>query len=391
MPETRVFLFGYYGCGNLGDELLLSACVHGVSERWPSARFVVRNLGPINPDPAVLARTIPTYVEAILQVPGRSRPARAVSYLKAVWQALQGCRAFVLGGGTLIHAKSGLGSLVLLTLIVLMARLRGIPVIGLGLGAAHLESLSARLLARILISMSQDLAVRDEASFEALGRPARVRKTADLVYGSWSSGPAPQPSKNASTIAITLWSSTPPLCERVCAALVQALVLAAKSGRKIRFLAFHNADQQSGQLSDLPALEALGARLSDHGVSSEVVCPTPEVASLAEAFEGVGVHLGARFHAVVVASLLGIRSVGIATDPKVSSLCDTFSMPWLAPEAFTEEAVTAAIAKAEASPIDGSTIEELRTKARANFEWFETHGEPRGTTYAGTADKTSGA
>ena len=46
LPGTapRVFLYGYYGCGNLGDDLLLAATVDGISGpllpttiAWPTA------------------------------------------------------------------------------------------------------------------------------------------------------------------------------------------------------------------------------------------------------------------------------------------------------------------------------------------------------------------
>ena len=44
-PSTGVLLSGYYGCGNLGDDLLLTVAVEELRTILPGARFLLRDHG----------------------------------------------------------------------------------------------------------------------------------------------------------------------------------------------------------------------------------------------------------------------------------------------------------------------------------------------------------
>ena len=43
--RTGVLLSGYYGCGNLGDDLLLTVVVEELRAILPNARFLLRDHG----------------------------------------------------------------------------------------------------------------------------------------------------------------------------------------------------------------------------------------------------------------------------------------------------------------------------------------------------------
>ncbi len=371
-PTTpEIFLYGYYGAGNLGDALLLSATIAGITARWPSAAFRVRNLGTQEVDGQFGNRVITADIERILWRSDLPRAIRACIYLGRAARAMRGCRCFVLGGGTLIQAKRSLGSLALLTALIIIARVLGLKVIGLGLGTAHLESLPARILARLSVALMVDVAVRDEASRRELGGFDKARLCADLVYDWWPHDLDRVAENGPPVLAVSLWSVSPEYETRITAALVQTLQACSRDGWRIRFLVFQDGDPAQGGLTDRIAIETLGSSLADRGVPFEVVRPENSPARLAAAFANVKIHCGARFHGGVIASLLGIPTVGLATEPKVTSLCAALRMPALDPERITSDQLTEAINSARTMRVDARVIASLRASAARNFEWFD--------------------
>ena len=370
-----MFVYGYYGCGNLGDELLLSAVVSGILARRPGSRFRVRNLGPIAPDPRLLPRIETTGIERHLLTPGRNRILRGFSYLRAANRAMQGCSHFVLGGGTLIHAKSGPASLALLTILIAVARLRGQTVLGLGLGAADLQGWLPRALAYLAKAMMHDIAVRDEPSQKLLPSRNRARLTSDLVYGWWPDQPLPPRAAvtTAPVVAVTIWSVVPHNEPVLLRAMADALEALARTGHVLRFLVFQDGNEMSGGLSDRPAFERLVALLQPRGIAAELVHPTSDPADIAAAYSGAVVHCGTRFHGCVLASLLGIPSVGLASDPKVSSLCQEFGMPFVGMHDVKRDRLLEAIAMAKRTTVSQTKISELRARCAANFAWLDAH------------------
>jgi polysaccharide pyruvyl transferase WcaK-like protein len=371
-----VFLYGYYGCGNLGDELLLSAVASGILERWPRTRFRVRNLGPIDPEPRVRTAMVATGIEGIIAQPGRSRVLRVVAYLRAAFSQLKGCHCFVLGGGTLLAAKTGVASLALLGALVVMARLRGAKVVGLGLGAADLEKPVPRLLARLILALMSDIAVRDQGSLALLPAGGRARLTGDLVYGWWPPNLALAAYAGATeprVIAVSLWSVVPANEAALLTAIAAALRERLSAGDRLRFVVLQDGDDASGGLSDRPAFARLQVALGPECAPMEIVQPGSDPVEIAEAFRDVWLHCGARFHGCVLASLLAIPSVGLASDPKVTSLCEHLGMPSIALSDLTVGRLSEALNAAVPLRVPADKIEGLRERAAANFAWFDAH------------------
>src|SRR5262245_25376198 len=126
----KVFLYGYFGFGNTGDTLLLHAATAAIARRWPDARFVVRNLGPVPLPEHLVGHVVLSNVDRVLDPAAsgapRGRMRRAFSYMRAVAAAMSGCRVFVLAGGTLLHVRRSYVPLVLMLLLVATARLKGL-------------------------------------------------------------------------------------------------------------------------------------------------------------------------------------------------------------------------------------------------------------------------
>lgn len=365
----RILLYGYYGCGNVGDELLLNAAMTGILRHWPHATFRVRNLGPVEVEPHLADRLELTDMEQVLATPDKGRFARVLAYLGLAWRAMRGCRVLVLGGGTLISGLA-MRALVLLAIVVMFARIRGLAVVGIGLGAARLKRLPARLLSRLIVALASEFCVRDEASLKALGSPRQVRVTSDLVFSWWPETLEPPTVQTGEVIVVSLWSTEPAEGEKLVDQIAAALIHAARSGACIRFVVFHEMETSLAKVSDRAAIDLVRRKLAAAAVASEVVRPRATRASLAEAFQGARVHLGARFHAGVVATLFGVPSIGIALDPKITSLGAALGQPVFFPADVTQEALAAAIDASKANRETRDAIAQFRALSEGNFRWF---------------------
>src|SRR5581483_10345032 len=156
----RIVISGYYGFGNLGDELILSALLRELKKLSPGSDVVVLSHDP--------ERT------------QREHKVRAVSRwnLFAVARALVGADLLISGGGGLLQDKSGIQTPLYYLGVILIAKLLGKPVVAWWQGMGPLQhGLNQSLCRRILGQASLGL-------LRQLGLPPeKLVLGADLVLG----------------------------------------------------------------------------------------------------------------------------------------------------------------------------------------------------------------
>jgi polysaccharide pyruvyl transferase WcaK-like protein len=330
----RFFLFGYFGQGNLGDDLLLRATVEGIRRLLPAAQFVVRNEGEIAGVATMGAPVELTYIDRILADRRRSRVGRLIETLSAYSAHFRRCQWLVFSGGTLFHERTSIQSLILTFLICLVARLRGARIAALGVGVADLRSGAARLLLRAVVSLADVFAVRDEAALaqcRAAGVENRVHLTGDLVFGLASLYPSRSVDaigKPGQTVGLSLYP--PVLSDTRLFSAVQQLVTALISrGWRIVLMSFQGPmEERTNGISDRSLFAGLKVNLSQQQrtmVSERILTAT--LTELSAAYSGIDVHCGLRFHGHVLAAIFGKPFVGISHDNKIDEICRSFNMP----------------------------------------------------------------
>jgi polysaccharide pyruvyl transferase CsaB len=300
---SRILISGYYGCGNLGDEAILSGITQGLRRLLPQAELVVLSGAP--------AETAKQYgVKAI--------PRMAWGEIR---REMRRADLFVSGGGGLLQdVTSWRSPLYYLGLIWLAKRRRlKVAVIFQGIGPLRrnwLKKLAAKILRRVEL-----IAVRDETSARtlmALGLPeSKIQIGADAV---WLLEPAadntllpvlnPQPSPLVGVFLRPLpgrkVEETPELWE----AIAQGLggFLKNQGGRAV-FIPLQKPE-------DLAAAEAVTKQLPlPAQLLTEDFSP-PAMLGLIGQFDLV---LGMRLHSLIFAAARGIPPVGISYDPKVAA------------------------------------------------------------------------
>lgn len=179
----RYFIYGYYGFGNFGDDLMLAAIVHQIKLRDADAQFMVKCRSPVEGlGPAVEFLTADIIWES-LQPTWR----RGLRYLGALFRGLRGHDWFVIGGGALFLDKGAVNkSLILLWCLVLRARLMGVRIAVIGVSCDLLADPMSLWLTRSIFRGAAVITVRDHFSYDYARYFGRrdTRLCADLVFAS---------------------------------------------------------------------------------------------------------------------------------------------------------------------------------------------------------------
>jgi polysaccharide pyruvyl transferase WcaK-like protein len=319
--RTDVLLSGYYGCGNLGDDLLLTVAVEELRTILPNARFLLRDHGAGLPE--LGADVIPTGIDAILDDQTHSPLYRLTSFTWHIAGLLRQCRWLIFGGGTVFHDNGGLASLVLQWLISHLARALGVRIAALGVGVADLRTKTGRWLLRGIVARCELFLVRDDAALrQCAGTKARL--TDDLVFAWRSLTPENvrnRPAGNPASIGLTV---SPLASERTALALADAVRLWQEHGHRVVFFVF----QQSATIADdAKVFATISNKLATAAVPVETRRPTANASAIIQAFADIDVVCGMRFHGLVLAAMLERPFVGIVHDNKISTICRRFDMP----------------------------------------------------------------
>lgn len=311
MAASQVLVAGWYGAGNLGDEMLLSLFVDGCREL--GARAVALSFDP--------AGTTARHGIAAVDI----------ADLAAVEAAMSASGLFALGGGGLLQTHDrftlddlddfdapGIGSYVR---PLLMARQLGVPTLLWAQGLGPLEGGEPRAIVRDLFDWVDHACLRDAGSLallRALGSQRDCRVAPDPAW-AWplpaveplpGAGPAPR------RIAIVprAWPSAPEWPLR----LQQALQASeAGAGTHLVWLASQTASVPGRVASDIDFIRSLMA--SFEGRFSQELQVHSDAAGFTRALAGCQATIAMRLHAQLLSLRLGLPTFCLEYDAKMSA------------------------------------------------------------------------
>ena len=373
---SRYFLYGYFGTGNFGDEILLYAAIKNILSRDPGAHFLLRNYGPVDLEKEFPGRVTCTNLEKVhtLSYPGI---IKFFILIQTYWRYIGQASYLVIGGGTLIHDTPNLKSTFLLLCLCCIAKIRGRSIFGIGLGTQTLKTRRGKIIIRLLTAMFDKLCLRDKPSYDQIqllsGDRKHIKQTTDLAYTL----PIEETTRHTKNkvIAVTLADYLlerleAPVYEASMKTLAKTLESFIKQGYKIRLIALQKDNQVFGITGDAVVNEDLISKITSRyrdQIESVTVEATPE--SITKIFDGVSLVLGMRFHSLIFSALKQIPFVGLSEEPKIRAICDEFSMPCFATDVWDNEFISQAAEKNINNAINPELIEEYRQLAQDNFEF----------------------
>lgn len=321
-----MLLCGYYGFGNLGDELIAEALI-GLLEKIGLKREEV-----------ALLSAVPAASQASHKVRAFDRWS-----FGEVLAGLKASDSLLLGGGGLFQDSTSLRSPLYYWGIVRLASLMGSHPWCYGQSVGPLTSFWGRHLARQALALCEPRVLRDEPSMALVASwGLEASLSPDVVLALPSS---PSPEGRALAVNVRPWPGDLP--RRTAE---EAARLAAKRACPLIGVALSEEDCR------------LLERFRDDGI-----CPVEEIRHLRcwddvqGAFDQAALAVGMRLHFLTLALLRGTPSVAVPYDPKVQAFARTWSIPlW-------EGAGPLPVEKTQ--PVDGERLLAVRRAVEADLLW----------------------
>ena len=282
-----VLLIGYYGFGNLGDELL--AC---------SVIGLLSSCGIKRDRIAVLsADTEETKFSCGTDSYNRWS-------LPVIIKAVRESRSLLLGGGGLFQDSTSIRSSFYYWLIVKIASLCGLKVWSVGQSIGPLKSAKARWLAKSAFSSMVFCGVRDTTSLTLLKSWNIKGHIAPDCVMSLS---VRRKESAKDFLAVNIRPGYKDCADRVFAS---ALSYAKKHRLKIIGVALSEEDRKELELYS-----------QSYGIRLDQITVVKNLSEFENITERVSAAFGMRLHFVILSILAGIPVCAGAYDPKVTSLC----------------------------------------------------------------------
>lgn len=308
-----VLLAGYYGFGNLGDELLAEASVGFLTASGVERERI-----------AILSST-PEESESRLRIRAFDR-WRFPDVSSAITQS----NSLLFGGGGLFQDSSSRRSCLYYWALVRLACFKNCRVWALGQSVGPLRSKFSRLLTRDALSRCSYLAVRDTVSSELLGSMGiNSVEMPDIVMGLTVQDP---PRTELSSVLINIR----PLQSdsRYADVVMKAARSCVESGTKIKCVALSPEDARA---------------MHCYMTSGEMPeCEIVTVGSLADFIavsQDAAAAIGMRLHFGVLSTICGLRVLLSPYDPKVSGFAEKWGISLL-DESFAAKDVLSVLNKA---------------------------------------------
>jgi polysaccharide pyruvyl transferase CsaB len=326
--NPRLFVVGYYGFHNLGDEAILSSMLVGVRAVASGAEFVVTSGDPESTKA----------LHGIESIHWRDIPA--------ILREVRASDLVILGGGGLFLDFWGYAGETLLTRDhwglpffagpAVIAALEAKPLLLYSVGVESLTNEMARATTKAIFDLGWAATVRDEVSAEIVSQlgidMSRIRVTADPVFELALRDPAATGIKAAKSdsgqpgegpqigVALRSWSVgvDPDYWIGEVAAALDAFI--TRHQGRVLLIPFQTLEGES-EYDDRDVSKSVASLIpdQDHVEVSEAPVDARDAAAL---FGTCDVVLGMRYHAVLLAAVAGSPTVALKYAPKVGGLMD---------------------------------------------------------------------
>lgn len=304
---TKIAIAGWFGSGNFGDELLLDTVIDAVGQAFHDSDILV-----FGADPQRVSESHRTEARPLTG----NRNIRRLGELPNLVVTLRACDALILGPGTIFQERGPHlrwpGTLPPFVLLALAASIARIPIIVAGVGMREGGTVLGHTVLRMLTLHAKAVGVRDHETRVCLGSMAKV--TGDLALASSLVQEAPEP-RQAGAFGVSLRP-----IGRECESLKDwadcAIASLEERGLRGRFFEFSRG---LGAVGESDSLASSCQRWLEHiPAPLDSFLQRDQLTQWARTFASNEIVLAMRLHAVVLATAMGIPTIALGYEKKVS-------------------------------------------------------------------------
>lgn len=288
----KVFIIGYYGAGNFGDEVLLAATINLLDTVYDSPKI------------SVLSNNLEN-IRKSRQVEGINRN----NYLQII-RAIIDSDMIIGGGGSMLQNVTSNKSLIYYLTILWLAKFFGKKVVLLGNGIGPLKTSFYKKLTMNVLKKLDAIVLRDSDSYSLLDEFGlrNIYLANDLAYTLNGIYEAKKIEKKI-LINLRQWNYSPSFIETI-EKLVGYLI---EENYKVSLISF-----QSG--NDDLILREIYNRISSDDLD---IIEASDYEKVIHEISSTELFIGMRLHGLIFSSICKTPFIGLSYDPKVSVLCES--------------------------------------------------------------------
>lgn len=302
----KALLVGYYGAGNLGDEILLAACLKFLSECTSVSSVCVLSENP--------EKTSEQFSERFFK---REFKALNKFLIHDLLLGISECDSVIFGGGSIFQSVTSFKSLFYYSCVLLWAKLLRKKIILLSQGIGPFKHIFSEYLAKMCFRSANFVGLREGEGNLYFAKKWNIKNFTCTYDLAWSFDYENEnKSKNEKQDSLIISLRTLPELNTEKIQMLVNFVTQNFNDWEIQLLAFQN--------TDIPAIEKF-INLMPEPVQEKI--KITELYSLDD-FERVGksvfqkskLALCTRFHCAILSVLYNVFPIGISYDPKVKDL-----------------------------------------------------------------------
>ncbi len=371
----KYLIWGYYGFGNLGDELMLKNIAKRIKNKDSNSIIYTRCFNtPENKE------ILPLPIEKIsIPFPFLS----PIAYILKVLWFIPKIDILVIGGGTLFLDKGKHNfSMLILTIVVFWAKMFGKKIYITGVGIDLLTFPLNLVYLRCILRSSNLACLRDDFSYtiaKYLANKENILRTSDIIFdASFVSSITKDCPNEGKYLIISLsdyyktWHSPLKrelLMEKSC--LLIEMIL-KKYGDKYRILLC--PFQKALGERDYEFLEKIRNSIMEKNKDCAERIDLKYIETeddIREIFPFAVFTIGMRYHALVLSAIFKKPFLGIDIETKIKEICIEFDMPFVNIDDFLKKGIFSYdIEKLFLSNISDSKLKKQIEMADANFKWL---------------------
>jgi len=305
---SKVFLSGYFGFNNSGDEAILKSTLDGLRELAPGLAITVLSRNPKETAEIYGVETLPRMD------------------FRQIRDSITPGDLFLSGGGGLLQDATGYKSIAYYLGLLWLAKKRRAKTMIFAQGVGPVNSLWGKMLTPMVLNGVDKITVRDQNSadlLKKLGVKKPVQVTADLVLALKPAGEeeinrifdaegVPQRTPKAA-FSLRNWENCP--VEEIIAA---ARRISEELNLFPVFIPFQ-ADQDAELCEKVCRYTGVGVQLKGSYSPRQLL----------GLFSRMELTVGMRLHSLIYSSLGQVPALGLAYDPKVENFMDLVNLPWI--------------------------------------------------------------
>lgn len=322
VQRPKIVIQGWYGNGNLGDEIILECMLSELRGHFPEASFVV-----VSDNPEDTRRR--HEVESIPRGGGRMQRLRRL-------RALTDADLFILGGGELLK-QYGSSDVSILTWLgpLELAHEMGVPTMTFAVGVSDRLPHRAEAVMKEILSKTDAVLVRDQLSLDVLKRlgVAGARLTADPALLFAGLHPDIRGHSNLGELRVSIfvnqWFVTrsvvpdPESWKRFKNGVAECVdSLIEGHGARVRFIPMQVTDDGEDDRAVAREIVALTRNHDLVEVREDKVSASELLTLISES----SLVIGMRLHSLILATSLGVPALAIEYQSKVKRFSDSIGV-----------------------------------------------------------------